>query len=86
MRTTVTLDDDLFAKLKDDAHERGVPFKTAINEAVREGLRRPVPAVEPYRVRARDLGTWPGVNLDKALSLAFELEDEETLRKMRRGT
>ncbi len=86
MRTTVTLDDDLFAKLKDDAHERGVPFKTAINEAVREGLRRPAPPVEPYRVPARDLGTLPGVNLDKALQIAWQMEDEEILRRMRRGT
>jgi hypothetical protein len=86
MRTTVTLDDDLFAKLKNDAHERGVSFKAAINEAVREGLRGPAPEVEPYRVEPRSMGTWPGVNMDKALQLAAEMEDEETLRKMRRGT
>jgi hypothetical protein len=86
VRTTVTLDDDLFAKLKDDAHERGVPFKTAINEAVREGLRRPAPAVEPvepFRVKPRSMGTWPGVNMDKALQIAFAEEDEEKLRRMR---
>jgi hypothetical protein len=86
MRTTVTLDEDLFAKLKDDAHERGISLKAAINEAVREGLRGPVPQPEPYRVRPWSLGTWPGVNMDKALQLAAEMEDEETLRKMRRGT
>jgi hypothetical protein len=86
MRTTVTLDDDLFAKLKNDAHERGVSFKAAINEAVREGLHGPAPEVEPDRVEPRSMGTWPGVNMDKALQLAAEMEDEETLRKMRRGT
>ncbi len=86
MRTTVTLDDDLFTKLKDQAHERGIPFKEAVNEAVRAGLRRPAPPAEPYRVQPWSLGTWPDVNLDKALQLAGQMEDEETLRKMRRGT
>jgi hypothetical protein len=86
VRTTVTLDDDLFAKLKDDAHERGISFKAAINEAVRAGLHGPVLQPEPYRVQPRSMGTWPGVNMDKALQIAFAMEDEETLRKMRRGT
>lgn len=85
MRTTVTLDDDLFAKLKDDAHERGVSFKAAINDAVRAGLSRDPTAVEPYRIKAKPMGTLPGVNLDKALQYAFALEDEATLRKLRSG-
>lgn len=84
MRTTVTLDDDLFTKLKDDAHERGISFKAAINEAVRDGLRGPAPDPEPFRVRAWSMGTWPGVNMDKALQVAFVEEDEEKLRRMRR--
>jgi hypothetical protein len=31
---------------------------------------------------SRSLGLRPGVNIDKALSLAGELEDEEILRKL----
>jgi hypothetical protein len=39
----------------------------------------------PYRVPSpRRLGARPGVNLDKALQLAGELEDAETIRKLRR--
>lgn len=85
MRTTVTLDDDLFAKLKDDAHDRGVSFKTAVNEALRAGLRGPSTPAEPYRITPVRMGDFDGRNLDKALQLAAELEDDEILAKMRRG-
>jgi hypothetical protein len=40
---------------------------------------------EPGRPRAMPLGVLPGVDLDKALSLAGELEDEEILRKRSRS-
>ncbi|MGI8730486.1 MAG: antitoxin [Solirubrobacteraceae bacterium] len=86
MRTTVTLDDDLFAKLRGDAHERGVPFKTAVNEAIRAGLQPASAAdIEPYRITPEHLGATPAANLDKALQYAFDLEDEATLEKMRLG-
>jgi hypothetical protein len=38
MRTTVTLDDDLVARLDRRRAERGMTFKEALNEAVRRGL------------------------------------------------
>jgi hypothetical protein len=81
MRTTLTLDDDLAAHLKDTAHERGISFKAAVNEAIRGGLersRRP----QPYRVRTRSMGA-PAVDLTKATQIAGELEDEEILRRLR---
>lgn len=82
VRTTVTLDEDVAAKLKQAARERGVSFKAALNDAVREGLRSRSKPARPFRVEARPMGVRPGVNLDKALRLAGELEDEEILRKM----
>lgn len=85
MRTTVTLDDDLASKLRQDAHDRGVSFKTAINEAVRAGLRGAAESNTPYRIKPRAMGTLPGVNLDKALQLAAELEDEAIIRKQHAG-
>ncbi len=81
MRTTLTLDDDLAARLKDAAHERGISFKAAVNEAIRSGLDRPQRA-RPYRVKARSMGA-PAVNLDKATQLAAQLEDDELLRRLR---
>lgn len=82
MRTTVTLDEDVAAKLKQAARERGVSFKVALNDAVRAGLRGTTRSAQRFRIEARPMGVRPGVNLDKALRLAGELEDEEILRKM----
>jgi hypothetical protein len=82
VRTTVTLDEDVAAKLKQTARERGVSFKVALNDAVREGLRGSTRPAQRFHVQARPMGVRPGVNLDKALRLAGELEDEEILRKM----
>jgi hypothetical protein len=82
MRTTVTLDPDVAAKLKETARESGISFKEALNTTVRRGFERSEERARPYRVRTRDLGVRPGINLDKALQLAGELEDAETLRKL----
>ena len=85
MRTTVTLDPDVAAKLKRLAGERRISFKEALNSTVRRGFERREVKPQPYRVRTRNLGERPGVNLDKALQLAGELEDAEIIRKMRLG-
>lgn len=82
MRTTVTLDPDVAAKLKADARNRGISFKEALNGNLRRGLASPEAKSAPFKVRPRKMGAKPGVNLDKALSLAGRLEDEEVLRKI----
>lgn len=81
MRTTLTLDDDLAARLKDTAHARGISFKAAVNEAIRGGLERPVVQARPYRVKTRRMGV-PSVDLTKATQLAAQLEDEELVRRL----
>jgi hypothetical protein len=81
MRTTVTLDADVAAKLHAVARERDVSFKVALNDAVRAGLGS-VASAQPYRLPTRRLAVRPGVELDKALALAGQLEDAETLRKL----
>ncbi len=81
MRTTVTLDSDIAAKLKRVASERGISFNEALNRSVRVGLRT-AEAPKPYRVLARPLGAKPGIDLDRALRIAGEMEDAETLRKL----
>lgn len=63
--------------------ERGVSFKQAINDAIRAGTRQGEPREHSY-TRSREMGV-PRVNLDKALQIAGELEDEELIRKMRLG-
>lgn len=85
MRTTVTLDPDVEAKLKQVMRERGISFKVALNEAVRTGIGGPTAAARKYRMQTYPLGVLPGVNIDKALMLAGEMEDEEILRKRELG-
>jgi len=83
VRTTVTLDDDTLAVIKRRMVEKGTSFKEALNDAIREGAaRRPAPAA--FVTRTADLGV-PSVSLDRALQLAGELEDEELVRRQRRG-
>lgn len=83
MRTTVTLDPDTEALLRRRMSERRVSFKQALNDAIREGLtsgrheRR-------FHTATANLGV-PTVNLDRALQLAAELEDDEIVRKIRTG-
>jgi len=85
MRTTVTLDPDVEAKLRAVMRERGVSFKVALNDSVRSGLGGPAPAAKRYRMPTAPLGVRPGVNLDKALRLAGEMEDAEIMRKLELG-
>lgn len=83
MRTTVTLDPDVEAKLKVTMRERGVSFKAALNDALRSGLNGPAPAGRPFRMQTAPLGA--RFNIDKALTIAGEMEDEEYLRKREMG-
>jgi hypothetical protein len=83
MRTTVTLDDDTLAVIKARMTEQGTSFKEALNDAIRAGAaRRPAPPA--FTTRTADLGV-PSVSLERALQLAAELEDEELIRRQRRG-
>lgn len=81
MRTTVTIDDGLAARLRALARERGVSFKEALNATLRAGLSAGSGA-HPYSVPARQLGLRPGIDLDQALQLAAQLEDDEVVRKL----
>jgi hypothetical protein len=80
VRTTVTLDDDTAALVQQRMRERGVSFKVALNDAIRAGAS----ARPQFHTEPADLGV-PAVNLDHALRLAGDLEDEELVRKLRLG-
>lgn len=84
MRTTITLEPDTAALVRRRMRERGVSFKQAVNDAIREGLGSGEQSATPFRTRTADLGV-PSVNLDRALQLAADLEDEELVRKQRIG-
>jgi hypothetical protein len=85
MRTTLTLDDDIAARLKEEAHHRGEPLKAVVNETLRAGLTvlDAPPKAKRYRLKPASLGeVLPGLNLDKALRLADSLEDEGIAAKL----
>ena len=80
MRTTVTLDPDVAALVQRQMRERGLTFKAALNEAIRAGLAGRHPA-SPVSTPTFPMGG-PAVPLIKALTLAADLEDEETARRL----
>jgi hypothetical protein len=81
MRTTVTLDDDVAAKLRAEARRTGKPFKTVLNECVRIALSagRRRTGAPSFRIEARDLGALrPGLSLDSVAELVDLIEGPES--------
>ncbi len=84
VRTTVTLDPDTEQTIRRRMRERGISFKEAINEAIRASVREDA-TPRPFRTETAAMGR-SVVNLDRALQVAADLEDDELLRKMRTGS
>jgi hypothetical protein len=77
MRTTLTLDEDVAAKLKAEARRTGRPFREIVNETLRRGLasRRVAGRREPFKAVVRDLGELrPGLSLDNIGELIEQVE------------
>jgi prophage tail gpP-like protein len=80
MRTTLTLDDDIAARLQAEARKSGRPFKVVVNDYLRAGLaqRRAAKTAAPFRVEAMSLGApVPGRDYDRIGGLLEELEGPE---------
>ena len=77
MRTTLRLDDDLLARLKQLALRRGTSLRDVVNATVRRGLSAPEPGgkkrrrfrVKPFHSRFR-----AGVDPEKLNQLTDDLE------------
>ncbi len=76
MRTTLTLDDDVIAKLRAEMRKSGHSFKQTVNEFLRLGLndRRESRPTKRYRVPARPLGLRPGLSYDNIGELLEQAE------------
>ena len=81
MRTTVTLDADTAALLRQRMKAQRQSFKQVLNDAIRVGLGSTARQPE-FRTEVAALGV-PTVNLDRALQVVGELEDDELIRRMR---
>jgi hypothetical protein len=77
MRTTLTLDDDVAAKLKAESRRAGRPFREIVNETLRRGLtsRRVTAQRQAFKITTRDLGDLkPGLSLDNVAELIEQVE------------
>lgn len=83
MRTTVDIDSHLLRRLRAEAHRRGIAFKDLLHGIIRRGLEERPAATGRYRARTFAMGmpTQP-ISLDKALTLAATLEDDEIAREL----
>jgi hypothetical protein len=84
VRTTVTLDPDTEQIVRRRMAERGLSFKEALNDAIRSGVRATGSAPR-FRTATAAMGE-SRVNLDRALQIAADLEDDELVRKLRTGS
>jgi len=86
MRTTVTLDADTEALLRQQMALRRLTFKGALNDAIRRGLRAvSKTGRRSYRVKPFRSGYQPGVDRLRLNQLAGELETEEFFRTRNRS-
>jgi hypothetical protein len=84
MRTTITLDPDIAARLKRLSRERGISFKEAVNSSLRAGLEPTGDRVSPdrYVLPTYSMRVRPGIDLDRARLLDAAIEDDEIMRKV----
>jgi hypothetical protein len=76
VRTTLTLDDDVAAKLKSLARRSGRAFRDVVNDTLRRGLARPSAqqSPQPVKTNSRNLGLKPGLSLDNVGALLEQIE------------
>jgi hypothetical protein len=77
VRTTLTIDEDVAAKLRAQARRSGKPFREVVNDTLRRGFATAPPAAPRQRfvVQARDMGALrPGLNLDNIGALLEQVE------------
>jgi len=80
MRTTLTLDDDVAAKLEKLARQRKLSFKEVVNSVLRRGLSAPEGRGrkrKPFRLTAFRSEFRPGVDPLRLNQLVDELEVRE---------
>lgn len=75
-RTTVTLDDDVAAKLEQEGRERGESLREVLNDALRRGLSPPprVPGRKTFKIRGPFARSRAGLSFDNIEDLLDHLE------------
>ena len=76
VRTTLTLDEDVRAKLEQEMRRSRKSFKQTVNEVLRLGLnaRPQLKPAKKFVVRARPFGPPPGLSYDNIEELLDQLD------------
>jgi hypothetical protein len=75
IRTTLTLENDVAERLREESRRTGKTFKDVVNEAIRAGLARRVDKPrERFVVKARPMHAKPGISFDNVWELIERLE------------
>jgi hypothetical protein len=71
IRTTVTLDDDVLARVKRESQSRGASFRDTLNDLLRAALLGVdnKPRRRTLRIKPTHMGYKPGLNYDNIESL-----------------
>ena len=79
MRTTISIDDDVMERARAIAYKLGTPFKTIVNEALRNGLDQvEQPAKQRiYKTKPHKMGLRAGRNIDNIQELLAQIEGED---------
>jgi CTP:molybdopterin cytidylyltransferase MocA len=85
MRTTLTLEPDVAARLNSEVARSDRALKAVVNDALRRGLHMSSKSAlrTTYRVKPLRLAFRPGVDTGKLNELADELETEVIVKKLR---
>jgi len=79
MRTTISIDDDVMERVHAVANKLGAPFKTIINEALRNVLDQVEQPTKQsiYKTKPHKMGLRAGHNIDNIQELLAQIEGED---------
>ena len=71
IRTTVTLDEDVLARVKAASAQRAAPFRRVLNDLLREALAQAesAPQKRELKLYVTDMGAFPGVDYSSTKSM-----------------
>jgi len=86
MRTTVTLDPDVAAKVKAEMKQSDLTFKQAVNNLIRKAPKSDgKKPVNPFTKWARPLGLNPDLDLNSTSRLLEQLDELDRLEDLKKN-
>ena len=82
IRTTIVLDEDVLERVREKAREDAVPFRTKLNDLVRDGLAKAsAPKREKFVIKSFNMGKYT-LPFPIRISDIDAMEDEEKMRRL----